>query len=283
MFLSVFETFFGLMTLFSVTAGTSNYHNARVDTRNVSPNTLVSTSYLQEYKSSGTSVTFRITDETDIYTSDVTKRRSAYWFFYYDLPNSTSSAGSIEFYITKDENNDFALNFSRAPYESVNLHVNCWIEWSMPSNTYDEFSLDLTRSYTDGWSYSTSQPNFDTDYFDDGGVVYITFELEPVSQQEWYGYYQEGYDDGYESGYGEGKNAGATEAAEYYSQQDTTAVTIFTGILNIGLMPINFFLGILNFEVFGINIGALVASFMTIAITLIIVRIIFSGGNGKDS
>ena len=61
----------------------------------------------------------------------------------------------------------------------------------------------------------------------------------------------------------------------------STASIIFQGICNIGLMPVNFFLGVLNFEVFGINIGAFVSALLTLAIVIIIVRIIFSGGNGK--
>ena len=61
----------------------------------------------------------------------------------------------------------------------------------------------------------------------------------------------------------------------------STASIIFQGIFNIGLMPVNFFLGVLNFEVFGINIGAFVSALLTLAIVIIIVRIIFSGGNGK--
>lgn len=61
----------------------------------------------------------------------------------------------------------------------------------------------------------------------------------------------------------------------------STASIIFQGICNIGLMPVNFFLGVLNFEVFGINIGAFVSALLTLAIVIIIVRIIFAGGNGK--
>lgn len=87
-----------------------------------------------------------------------------------------------------------------------------------------------------------------------------------------------GFDDGYRNGYSDG----ASDAWEEASQQDGTAMTIFSGIVTVGLLPINFFLGILNFEVFGINIGGLVAGFLTIAIVIIIVRIIFAGGNGSS-
>ena len=83
--------------------------------------------------------------------------------------------------------------------------------------------------------------------------------------------YNDGYQAGYQSGYTEGYTIGA--------EQDETATAIFVGIINIALVPINFFLACLNFEVFGINIGGFVSALLTVAIIVIIVRIIVSGGN----
>lgn len=71
--------------------------------------------------------------------------------------------------------------------------------------------------------------------------------------------YQRGYSDGFRDA----------------DNQNSTAVTIFSGILNIGLLPVNFFLSILNFDVFGINIGGFVTGLLSIAIVVIIVRFIF--------
>lgn len=91
--------------------------------------------------------------------------------------------------------------------------------------------------------------------------------------------YQRGYNDGFtegqQGGYQQGYADGYTEGAT----QDETAVVIFTGILNVALLPINMFLQIFNFEVFGINIGGLVSAFLTVAIVVIIIRII----TGKKS
>lgn len=82
--------------------------------------------------------------------------------------------------------------------------------------------------------------------------------------------YDTGYSDGVSKGYQEGYSNGYTEA----DNQDSTALSIFTGIINVGLLPVNFFLNMLNFEVFGINIGAIVSATLTIAIVVIIIRVI---------
>lgn len=93
--------------------------------------------------------------------------------------------------------------------------------------------------------------------------------------------YTVGYDEGSGFGYQTGFNDGFTDAYN----QDTTAATIFTGILEVGLLPINVFLLIFNYEVFGINISGLVSGLLTIAVVLIIIRLILSksGGNGGSS
>lgn len=101
-------------------------------------------------------------------------------------------------------------------------------------------------------------------------------------------YYQSGnadYDNGYNVGYTDGSQAGyQTGYTDGYNQgavQDETAVVIFNGIINVALLPVNVFLQILNFEVFGINFGGLASAFLTIAIVIIIVRIITGKKNSE--
>lgn len=102
--------------------------------------------------------------------------------------------------------------------------------------------------------------------------------------------YTAGYDNGYNSGYSNGVTDGSasgyqsgyTDGYTEGATQDETAVAIFSGIISVGLIPINFFLACLNFEVFGINIGAFVSALLTVAIVVIITRMIVSGGNGGD-
>lgn len=96
-----------------------------------------------------------------------------------------------------------------------------------------------------------------------------------------YGYdngYSAGYNDGYSVGYGDGSSSGYqigyNDGYEQGAAQDETAVVIFSGICSVALLPVNMFLGFMNFEVFGINIGGLVSAFLTIAIVVIIIRII---------
>lgn len=93
--------------------------------------------------------------------------------------------------------------------------------------------------------------------------------------------YTAGYDDGQADGFTDGRQTGYAEGIQYASQQDQTALTIFTGICNVGLLPVNVFLQMLNFEVFGINIGGFVSALITVAIVVIIIRVV-TGKKAND-
>lgn len=92
----------------------------------------------------------------------------------------------------------------------------------------------------------------------------------------------EGYATGYNDGVGVGYQDGYTTGFNDANNQDATAAVIFTGILEVALLPINVFLAIFNYEVFGINISGLVSALLTVAVVVIIIRVILSksGGNG---
>ena len=98
--------------------------------------------------------------------------------------------------------------------------------------------------------------------------------------------YNSGYSNGYNNGYSNGDSAGYIrgydEAFGSITDLNSTAGMIVSGIINIGLLPVNIFLSILDFEVFGINVGALVGSLLTIACFLILWRII-KGTANSDS
>lgn len=93
--------------------------------------------------------------------------------------------------------------------------------------------------------------------------------------------YQLGYDAGFDSGINQGDKAGYNIGYNdgYSAGQADGGVPsiIFSGILNVALIPVNFFLAILNFEVFGINIGGFVTGLMTLAIIIILFGVIFGG------
>lgn len=99
-----------------------------------------------------------------------------------------------------------------------------------------------------------------------------------------------GYVDGYNTGYRDGSTNGYTQGydtgyAEGYTngvETDTTAFTIFNGILSIGMIPINAFLAMLNFDVLGINISNFVMSLLTVLVTIWVVRVITGGGHRSD-
>lgn len=93
--------------------------------------------------------------------------------------------------------------------------------------------------------------------------------------------YQSGYNDGYVAGDSTGFTSGYTRGyADGYNEGvslDTTASTIFTGILDVALVPVNVFLSIFNFEVFGVNISGIVSALLTVSVVIIIFRFVFGG------
>lgn len=126
--------------------------------------------------------------------------------------------------------------------------------WALDENTYNSLSPTYSENYNNGYNDGYNQGKSDgyTEGYNEGN----------------YNGDSAGYQRGYAHGYLDGSN------------QDTVAASIFSGIINIALLPINFFLACLNFEVFGINIGGFVSALLTVAIVFIICRTIFSGGNG---
>lgn len=91
--------------------------------------------------------------------------------------------------------------------------------------------------------------------------------------------YDNGYNNGYQDGYNTAYQTGYNAGIDYASQLDSTALTIFTGFIDVGLLPINVFLQILNFEVFGINIAGFVSALLTISLVVIIIRIVVGSKN----
>lgn len=90
-----------------------------------------------------------------------------------------------------------------------------------------------------------------------------------------------GYNTGYAEGYDAGQQTGYANGLQDGLDTDSTALTIFTGIIDVGLLPVNVFIKMFNYEVFGINIAGLVSGLLTIAIVIIIIRIITGQKNGK--
>lgn len=113
--------------------------------------------------------------------------------------------------------------------------------------------------------------------------------FEDISNYEDYqsGYYF-GYDDGYEIGKTDGYDEGLAqgEINGYQTGYDyamevvggnATALTIFTGIIDIALVPVNVFLGFMNFDILGINVAGFVSGLLTASMIVIVLRFIFGG------
>lgn len=99
-----------------------------------------------------------------------------------------------------------------------------------------------------------------------------------------YGYndgYVDGHAVGYEAGEADGERTGYLQGyAVGYSDAESTDEninSIFMGIAEIGLLPINIFLSIFNFEILGVNITGVVSALMSLMLVIIVLRMIMSG------
>lgn len=126
--------------------------------------------------------------------------------------------------------------------------------------TSDEVDYAKQQAYQQGYEEGKTQG---VEEYKDSSE----FESLIEQHEEW------SYNSGYQQGYGEGLTASGSVA-----QMNA----IFTGILDVGLMPVNFFLKILNFEVFGINIGGFVTGLFTLSIIVMLFRMFFGGNGGKE-
>lgn len=118
-------------------------------------------------------------------------------------------------------------------------------------------------------------------YFEDMQCIWapiFNFDLPAIINSNSYQIgYNTGFDDGMKSGNKAGYNIGYNDGYTDAQADGGVPAIIFGGVLNIAMIPVNFFLAILNFEVFGINIGGFVTGLMTIAIIIILFGVIFGG------
>lgn len=205
----------------------------------------------------------------------------SYRIHYYDQLTHTydNFYDSISFNHVSYTNEDFeTFNFA--------LDFNMFTNSNYTFQILNEGNLILSRDYT--LTYAPLN-NIEYKYIFNGYYLYGQIQdyiLETVG-------FQDGYNSGYGVGYADGYNTGYTEGESFGQQEgfaqgliegtdrNATATTIFTGILEVGLLPVNVFLAIFNFEVFGINIGGFLASLMTIAIIVIVIRIIVGAKTGS--
>lgn len=101
-----------------------------------------------------------------------------------------------------------------------------------------------------------------------------------------------GYNNGYSVGYQDGVDSQAQAISDAYNEGysagydegysvDGTAATIFSGILQVGMLPINVLLAIFNFEILGINLSAFISAILTVCLTVIVIRTVTGGKNSE--
>lgn len=152
---------------------------------------------------------------------------------------------------TSNFNFDNTAFYIRLDGDNAEFEIGIMVNNNIVGSTYtsNEFGTDM---------FSETYCSINTSSFYDALDQFVN---SGVSQEELDGAIQVAHDAGYAEGLQDGLEGGQPSV-------------IFSGILNVALLPVNMFLQILNFEVFGINIGALVTGLLTIAVVIIIVRLV---------
>lgn len=195
----------------------------------------------------------------------------------YYVSTNVVTMGNASLNLTQFQGSFNVQSFTKVNSDTMTFRPTFYIDSTFNwSHTYTYSSID------DIWvNYSKfNSPNYTFSYQQFFNEYQTKLKLDTTRNN-----YQEGYDNGFEDGYNNGNYVGYSEGYidgfNEASSVDTTVLTIFNGILNVGMLPVNVFLGMLNFEVLGINISSFVMSALTIATTIIVVST-FTGGNKKD-
>lgn len=206
--------------------------------------------------------------------------------------------------LTFNSHVDFKVNGSSIDYRlsgiSFVLNFNIMEARLLPSTTYP---YDVEKS--DSLSYSFQDDYYNADFLDnfyirysmqaeddmiyvnfansDGNLNSFSYETDDgiiFDQNASYGLDKQSfvqsltnfitnYRIGYSNGYNDGLIEGTSGTA-----MNPEMFTIFNGILNVAMIPVNVFLGVFNWEVFGINIASLISSLLSIAILIVVIRLI---------
>jgi len=222
---------------------------------------------------------------------------------FYSL-DTTTAVDSTSNHTFKLQLNAVSIYYSSGQY-SLGLNMRFYLDGDASQSTsgITWFNFDYAFEYTDTNNYDgvASYTLFDFSYVPSGEgdltVIYQEGYNQGYNKGQKDGYSQgstDGYNSGYDIGYTDGVASQQSAISEAYSNGystgydegssvNSTAVTIFSGILQVALVPINFFLAIFNFEILGINLSAFIKGIFTIAMTIIIIRTIFGGKGASDS
>lgn len=187
--------------------------------------------------------------------------------------HSTTYFNNFESSVVNDPNNFLAISFYLSQTTS-NATLSAYCEW-----------YDLALDEVSGINASVSQPIMNSAVAVKFPNSYrIEFDLDNLHSQltnafnmargGWNAGYEVGYSDGTENGKTIGYQTGYADGYAEGVNIDSTAFTIFNGILNIGMIPINFFLAMFDFTILGINISNFVMSVLSVFVTIWLIRML---------
>lgn len=299
MFFTVFATIASLFTLYGQTNSNNHDYSHLVGYRHSSSSEsnddYVQYSVYTANTGLGTTQAWQLNSLSYLMNGDSGYDKHLRYYICSDVTNQVE-LGYLEFYLYNAGNTGGHLYPTVEAHFSETFNFQLSVDWAItnsdfPSITPFEFQkvFDFSRLSDINYQYIQQEDSsMYTIYTNANGKNATRFLLNgvPMDNEAWSkantnyedGYwdgYNEGYEDGNNNGYQSGYNDGFTEA----DNLDSTALTILNGIITVGLLPVNFFLAIFNFEVFNINIGAFVSALLTIAIIVIVVRMVVNGGN----
>ncbi len=202
--------------------------------------------------------------------------------YYLTITDNVNIFNSFNYYV---DNEDFDImnlyidmpltligQFFSASYSNI---VDNFPYSSIYNRIYRSFDNQKTFYLTAGGINNTFQRNYTSAnsvntlnaIYNDGTLFKSTYK-SPTNENFNNGY-QQGLTDGYKNGRADGYSAGLADGIK-----DNTIFNIFNGILNIAMVPVNFFLGIFNFEILGINMAGFVSALLTISIIIFLLRMI---------
>lgn len=155
--------------------------------------------------------------------------------------------------------------------EFVNHYVNCACDYQN-----DLFSVGIFDL-----GFGSSTPRYDKAYSLLGQVDFTLDRNLDFDENSFLNAIQNGYAVRTNTAYEEGRTAGYLAGLAEGQQQDETIASIFSGILEIGLVPINVFLAMFNFDILGINITEFVTALLTAMLVVYVVRIFIGGGDSN--
>ena len=300
MFFTVFATIASLFTLYGQTNSNNHDYSHLVGYRH-SSSSESNDDYVQYSVHSantglGTTQAWQFNSLSYLMNGDSGYDKHLRYYICSDVTNQVE-LGYLEFYLYNAGDTGGHLYPTIEAHFSETFNFQLSVDWAItnsdfPSITPFEFQkvFDFSRSSDINYQYIQQEDSsMYTIYTNANGKNATRFLLNgvPMDNDAWSKAntnYENGYWDGYNEGYDDGKDYGYVHgyADGQDNQMNPEMFTIFNGILNVAMIPVNVFLGIFNFEVFGINISALVASLLSICILVVVIRLITGASSKGD-